>query len=61
MIKVETKKEIVVALTLSEENARWLMATMQNPLHGKDLDEESAQDSQKRHGLFMALRKGLNG
>lgn len=61
MISVKRKEVVEISLTLSEETARWLMVNMQNPIHGQDLDEESVQDAQKRHELFMALREGLNG
>lgn len=50
-------KEIQVHLTLSESEARWLMATMQNPIEVNGFTD--AEDSSCREELFEVLRKQL--
>jgi len=58
-MKVRIRKQLTIVLTLNEEEARWLKAAVQNPFHGKNLEEESSTDSGMRKDLWNALHKGL--
>jgi hypothetical protein len=49
-VRVTTKK--VVALVLSEQEARWLKGVMQNPL----FHDESEEDSVTRYTIFNGLK-----
>ena len=42
-------------LELNEEEALWLRSAMQNPLNGKDFNEESEMDRKMRGGFFNAV------
>lgn len=50
-----TSNVITVTLVLNEEEAKWLSAQMQNPLHGQAPTEESAAaDARMRKAFFDA-------
>ncbi len=48
---------VVYQLTLSESEATWLRAVVQNPLNGQSASEESAEDSDMRARFFYTLQK----
>ena len=48
-------------LTLTEEEARVLMAMMQNPLYGQNPDEESGVGKAVRHAIFETLHDHFYG
>ena len=58
---MEIKKEVTMQYTLrlSEDEASWLMAVMQNPLGGQDPKHENPTESEMRHAFFEALRSVL--
>lgn len=45
----------VTKLRLDDEEAKWLREQMQNPLHGQDLEDESAHDRDMRQRFFDAV------
>lgn len=45
-----------VQLTLTESEARWVQAVMQNPM----CEDESVEDAVNRHKLFHALKQALS-
>jgi hypothetical protein len=52
--RVSTKK--VIALILSEDEARWLKNIMQNPLNvSQDPSDEDVRDRNFRHNIFNSL------
>jgi len=50
-MEVETKREFTVTLKLSEQEARWLKAVVQNPLS----EDEGKVDSEMRQVFWDAL------
>ena len=51
----DAKSETKYALTLTEEEARWLRDIMQNPLHGETLHDEPPFDAAMRQEFWAAL------
>lgn len=51
-MKAEVEETITVTLKLSEQDARWLKAMVQNPIR----DGESCEDSQMRERFWEALK-----
>ena len=51
-MKAEVEQKVTVTLKLSEQEARWLKAMVQNPI----CDTESIEDSQMRKGFWEALK-----
>lgn len=50
---VTVKKTI---LQLDEDEAQWLNAQMQNPLHGQTPEQETKEDKDMREKFFKATR-----
>lgn len=46
-----------VKLEMTGEEALWLKAVMQNPLHGNTPQDEPRHDHDNRHALWQALDK----
>ena len=44
-----------INLELTEEEAKWLKAVVQNPLHGQQAGEEISEDTDMRARFFNAL------
>ena len=55
-MKAYTKVDVSVILELSQEDAEWVKALVQNPTH----DDESLEDSKRREALFNYLKDALN-
>lgn len=53
-MQVNEIKSIVI--TLTEKEASWLKAVMQNPLHGESPEEEGINQSVMRRCLFTSLQ-----
>ena len=53
-------RHITVTLHMDELEAQWLKSTMQNPLHGISLTDESQTDRTMREIFFTALKKELD-
>lgn len=53
-MKSNITTSIVVTLVLSHEEAEWLNAVMQNPLHGTDPSKEPFTEKEMRHKFFEA-------
>ena len=51
---VDHNQIIETVLRLTEEEAEWLHAQMQNPLHGQHLALETAEDAAMRYKFFNA-------
>lgn len=47
---------IVVTLVLSHDEAKWLNAQMQNPLHDIHPNEENSEDAEMRKKFFEATQ-----
>lgn len=59
-MKVQSKREIEVVLTLNETEAKWLVGLMQNPLVSQNMPaQESATNAEMRRQYFEALNSGL--
>jgi len=54
-ITVAKQKEVRVTVSMSEEQAEWLKAVMQNPLGNCSPHTENSVDAANRLELFMAL------
>jgi hypothetical protein len=55
MIEMQIDVEKIVKLTLSEKEADWLKAVVQNPLY----DRETVHDSEMREKFFNAISAAL--
>ena len=59
-MKAYSKESIEVTLVLSEKEALWLQAVMQNPLsNDPDPANEEPEQQECRIALFTALQKAL--
>ena len=56
MATAEVKKELVVTLHLTGDEALFIMDSMQNPLH----DMETTQEETFRKGIFEAIADSLS-
>lgn len=54
-MKVEEKKEVIIELTLSQDEAQWLKSFVQN-----SYTEEDSQYAQYRFDLFNSLKDALS-
>jgi hypothetical protein len=54
-MKTEIKTTTKVTLSLTEEEARWLKSTMQNPLYGEHPADESDENKEMRERFWVAL------
>ncbi len=59
MMRAEKRKITEVRLVLSEEEARWLRAYVQNP-KDVDFDREPEEDARMREVLFATLELQLD-
>lgn len=55
-MQVNVKKTVTRLLVLTEEEAAWLAAIMQNPMYGTP-EEESPEDREMRMRFWNALTK----
>jgi hypothetical protein len=55
-MQVTRKMETTVTLVLTEVEARWLNAQVQNPLHNLLLEQEDPLDTQMRSVFFHATK-----
>ena len=55
MVDSVIKKQVV--LTLNQEEAKWLMDVVQNPLDGQEPHEEQPHDHKMRRAFWDALRE----
>lgn len=56
MARAEIEKQIMVVLTLDEDEADYLTELLQNYLGG---GEEPSDDQELRHNLFTALKNAM--
>lgn len=56
---MQATKSIIITLELKETEARWLMMTIQNPLHGQTPDEESPFEASMRLNMFESIKAEL--
>lgn len=57
-MRVEVHRETKVGMVLDEDEARWLMGAMQNPL-SKYPEDEDPKDREMRERFFTAIRAKL--
>lgn len=58
-MRVEVHRETRVGVVLDEEEAKWLLGVMQNPLHGNTNDDEPPEDFQMRQRFWKSLSEKL--
>ena len=56
---MKATKSMIIILELKESEAYWLMAAVQNPLHGQTTDEESAFEANIRLDMFESIKAEL--
>lgn len=56
-MQTQTTTSTVITLTLSPEEAKWLHAVMQNPMHGLDPHNEGREDAEMRQKFFLATHR----
>jgi len=58
-MKATAQRAVTITIELNETEACWLIANMQNPLHGVQPDHEIDNDRACRIELFTALSQVL--
>lgn len=53
------QQTVQVTLVMSQDEARWLKGTMQNPLHGQDLAQEHEEDRVMREKFFHSIPNSI--
>ncbi|MDD5220628.1 MAG: hypothetical protein PHV11_08685 [Candidatus Bipolaricaulis sp.] len=56
---MDYRVEPKIHLILTQEEALWLKAQLQNPLHNQSPSEETPQDAEMRGRFFEALKDSL--
>lgn len=56
---MKSNTSVEITLILTNDEAKWLMDMMQNPLHEQTPEEESAEDSNMRRTFFETIRRDL--
>lgn len=56
-MQVSSKTVVKIQLTLTEKEARWLMAYIQNPMC--DPQDEPAEDAEMRKQFFNSIKSRL--
>lgn len=57
----EAYEVVNIKLTLSREEALWLKAQVQNPMHGQDAADEDSRDRFMRRAFWDELDKWVAG
>ena len=58
-MQTRTEKQIKVVLELDEEEALWLKAIVQNPVHGERPEREPVENSTMRKRFWDAITDAL--
>lgn len=54
-MRAKAQHKLVISVHLDEDEAKWLLAVMQNPLGDTHPDDESEMDREMRKELFNTL------
>lgn len=59
-MKATRDTAVVVKIELTEEEARWLIDVVRNPMYDEDVEKESPENEAMRKTFFYGLNTALN-